>query len=95
MFTLQGQLTTTPCKTYTLGLDIRCHHCVCICTIIEVDAPNDKVIIESEGIKIKLHIKDLNGFYPYKEEYRKMLQDQCDKEYKEWCDAVQEQLNRI
>ena len=88
MITLNGQSIKLPCKAVSLGLDMQCHHCVTPSTILSVDAAEDKVIIESEGIKIRLQIKDLEGFYVNTKENRKKLQEQCDKEYNDWVAAV-------
>jgi len=93
MITLNGQSIKLPCKAVSLGLDMQCHHCVTQSTILSVDAAEDKVIIESEGIKIRLQIKDLEGFYVNTKENRKKLQEQCDKEYNDWVAAVNKQIN--
>lgn len=92
MITLNGQSVKLPCKVVSLGLDMQCHHCVTTSTILSVDAEEDKVIIKSEGIKIRLQIKDLEHFYVNTKENRKMLQDQCDKELREWENAVRKQM---
>jgi hypothetical protein len=88
MITLNGQSLKLPCKAISLGLDMQCHHCVTDCTILSVDAEEDKVIIESEGIKIRFRMKDLDDFYVATKENRDMLQAQCRKEYVEWKEAV-------
>ena len=92
MITLNGQLVKLPCKTISLGLDMQCHHCVTTNTILSVNEAEDKVIIESEGIKIRLHIKDLKDFYADTKENRDKLEAQCRKEYIEWKEAVRKQL---
>ena len=90
--TLHGVEYNLPCYVVSLGLDMQCHHCVTDCTILSVDAEEDKVIIESEGIKIRLRMKDLDDFYVATKENRDMLQAQCRKEYIEWKEAVRKQL---
>ena len=92
MITLNGQSVKLPCKTISLGLDMQCHHCVTTNTILSVNAAEDKVIIESEGIKIRLHMKDLKDFYADTKENRDRLEAQCRKEYIEWKEAVRKQL---
>ena len=79
--TLTRQLVNLPCKVVSLGLDMQCHHVVTQCTILSVDKGEDKVIVESEGIKIRLRIKDLDDFLLDTKENRDILQTQCDKEY--------------
>ena len=88
MITLNGQ----PCKVISLGLDMQCHHCMTTSTILSVDAEEDKVIIESEGIKIRLRMKDLKDFCIDTKENRDKLEAQCRKEYIEWKEAVRKQL---
>jgi len=92
MITLNGQLVKLPCKVISLGLDMQCHHCVTTSTILSVDEAEDKVIIESEDIKIRLHMKDLEDFYVNTKENRDKLEAQCRKEYIEWKEAVRKQL---
>lgn len=89
---INGIKCALPCKAVSLGLDMQCHHCVTTSTILSVDAAEDKVIIESDGIKIRLRMKDLKDFYIDTKENRKKLQEQCDKEYNEWEEAVKKQL---
>jgi hypothetical protein len=93
MITLNGQLVKLPCKVISLGLDMQCHHVVTPSIILFVNAAEDKVIIENEGIKILLHMKDLKEFYIDTKENRKKLQEQCDKEYNDWVAAVNKQIN--
>jgi hypothetical protein len=92
MITLNGQSIKLPCKTISIGLDMQCHHVVTPSIILSVNAAEDKVIIESEGIKIRLHMKDLKDFCIDTKENRKKLQEQCDKEYNEWEEAVGKQF---
>ena len=92
MIILNGQSVKLPCKAVSLGLDMQCHHCVSTSTILSIDAEEDKVIIESEGIKIRLHMKDLKDFYADTKENRNKLEAQCRKEYIEWKEAVRKQL---
>jgi len=92
MITLNGQLVKLPCKVISLGLSMQCHHVVTPSTILSVDAAEDKVIIESEGIKIRLRMNDLKEFYIDTKENRDKLETQCRKEYIEWKEAVRKQL---
>ena len=92
MITLNGQSLKLPCKAISLGLDMQCHHCVTDCTILSVDAAEDKLIIESEGIKIRLRVNDLKDFYIDTKENRDKLEAQCRKEYIEWKEAVRKQF---
>lgn len=94
MITLNGQSVKLPCKVISLGLDMQCHHVVTPSTILSVNEAEDKVIIESEGIKIRLRMNDLKDFYIDTKENRAMLQAQCDKEYAEWKEAVRKQMHR-
>lgn len=92
MITLNGQLVKLPCKVISLGLDMQCHHVVTPSTILSVNAAEDKVIIENEGIKIRLRMKDLKDFYADTKENSDMLEAKCRKEYIEWKEAVRKQL---
>jgi len=92
MITLNGQLVKLPCKVVSIGLDMHCHHVVTESTILSVDAAEDKVIIENEGIKIRLHVKDINNLYLDTKENRDMLEAKCRKEYIEWKEAVRKQM---
>ena len=94
MITLNGQLVKLPCKVISLGLDMQCHHVVTPSIILSVNAAEDKVIIESEGIKILLRMKDLKDFYIDTKENRDKLEAQCRKEYIEWKEAVRKQMHR-
>ena len=92
MITLNGQLVKLPCKVISLGLDMQCHHVVTTSTILSINEAEDKVIIESEGIKIRLRMKDLKEFHADTKENRDNLEAQCRKEYIEWKEAVRKQL---
>lgn len=89
---INGSKCTLPCKVISLGLDIQCHHVVTTSTILYVDTEEDKLIIESEGIKIRLRMKDLKYFHTDTKENRDKLEAQCRKEYIEWKEAVRKQL---
>lgn len=89
---INGSKCALPCKVISLGLDMQCHHVVTPSTILSVNAAEDKVIIENEGIKIRLHMKDLKEFYTDTKENRDMLEAKCRKEYIEWKEAVRKQL---
>ena len=92
MCTLNGQSVKLPCKVISLGLNMQCHHVVTKSVILSVNEAEDKVIIESEGIKIRLRMKDLDGFYVDTKENRDRLAAQCRKEYIEWKEAVRKQM---
>ena len=92
--TINGVKAKLPCKVVSFGLDMQCHHCVSDCTILSVNAAEDELIIESEGIKIRLHMKDLNDFYVATKENRDALQAQCDKEYNDWINGVNKQFGK-
>lgn len=92
MIILDKKLVKLPCKVISLGLNMQCHHCVTTSTILSVNEAEDKVIIESEGIKIRLHMNDLKEFHTDTKENRDKLEAQCRKEYIEWKDAVRKQL---
>jgi hypothetical protein len=64
-------------------------------TILSVDAAEDKAIIKSEGIKIRLQIKDLEGFYVNTKENREKLQERCDKEYNDWIATLNKEVDKI
>lgn len=89
---INGSKCALPCKVISLGLDMQCHHVVTPSTILSVNETEDKVIIESEGIKIRLHMKDLKEFYTDTKENRDMLEAKCRKEYIEWKEAVRKQM---
>jgi hypothetical protein len=90
--TLHGVEYNLPCHVVSLGLDMQCHHVVTQSTILSVNAAEDKVIIESEGIKIRLRMNDLKDFYTDTKENRDKLEAQCRKEYIEWKEAVRKQM---
>lgn len=92
MIILDRKLVKLPCNVISIGLDMQCHHCVTTSTILSVNEAEDKVIIESEGIKIRLHMNDLKKFHTDTKENRDKLEAQCRKEYIEWKDAVRKQL---
>jgi len=90
---INGSKCALPCKVISLGLDMQCHHVVTSNTILSVNEENDEVIVESEdGIKLLLHMKDLDTFYVDTKENRDRLEAQCRKEYIEWKEAVRKQL---
>ena len=89
---INGIKCALPCKTISLGLDMECHHVVTPSTILSVNAAEDKVIIESEGIKIRLRMNDLKDFHIDTKENRDKLEAQCRKEYIEWKEAVRKQF---
>lgn len=89
---INGVKCLLPCKVVSLGLDMQCHHVVTPSTILSVNEEEDKVIIESEGIKIRLRMKDLKDFHTDTKENRDKLEAQCRKEYIEWKEAVRKQM---
>ena len=89
---INGIKCMLPCKVISLGLDMQCHHVVTPSIILSVNEAEDKVIIESEGIKIRLRMKDLDDFYIDTKENRDKLEAQCRKEYIEWKEAVRKQM---
>ena len=89
---INGIKCALPCKVISLGLDMQCHHVVTPSTILFVNETEDKVIIENEGIKIRLHMKDLKEFYTDTKENRDMLEAICRKEYIEWKEAVRKHM---
>ena len=91
---INGIKCTLPCRVVSIGLDMQCHHCVTDCVVLSIDEAKDEVIIESEGIRILEHMKDLNDFYVATKENRAMLQAQCDKEYNDWINRVNKQCGR-
>ena len=89
---LHGVEYNLPYHVVSLGLDLQCHHVMTPSIILSINEVEDKVIIESEGIKIRLHMKDLKDFYADTKENRDRLEAQCRKEYIEWKEAVRKQL---
>lgn len=89
---INGSKCALPCKVISLGLDMQCHHVVTPSIILSVNEAEDKVIIESEGIKIRLRMNDLKEFYTDTKENRDMLEAKCRKEYIEWKEAVRKQM---
>lgn len=75
---IKGVKCLLPCKVLSLGLDMQCNHVVTRSTILSVNEPEDKLIIENDGIKIRLRMKDLNDFYPDTKENDKILRSQCE-----------------
>ena len=92
MIILDRKLVKLPCKVISLGLNMQCYHCVTTSTILSVNEAEDKVIIESEGINIRLRMNDLKEFHTDTKENRDKLEAQCRKEYIEWKEAVRKQL---
>ena len=85
---IKGVKCLLPCKVLSLGLDMQCHHVVAQSVILSVNEAEDKVIIESEGIKIRLRMNDLNDFYPDTTENYNILKSQCDEEYSQWHNGI-------
>jgi hypothetical protein len=89
---INGVKCALPCKAVSIGLNMQCHHVVTKSVILSVNEAEDMVIIDSEGIKIRLRMKDLDGFYADTKENRDKLAAQCRKEYLEWKEAVRKQM---
>ena len=89
---INGVKCALPCKAVSIGLNMQCHHVVTKSVILSVNEAEDKVIIDSEGIKIRLRMTDLDGFYADTKENRDRLAAQCRKEYIEWKEAVRKQM---
>ena len=85
---IKGVKCLLPCKVLSLGLDMQCHHVVTKSIILSVNEPEDKLIIENDGIKIRLRMNDLNDFYPDTTENYNILKSQCDEEYRQWYRIV-------
>jgi hypothetical protein len=79
---INGIKCALPCKVVSLGLDMQCYYCVTTSTILSVDVTEDKVIIESEGIKIRLHMEDLKDFYLDTKDNRDRLEAQIEAYYR-------------
>lgn len=80
----------------TYGADMGCHKCVCKEKVLSVG--EDGIITKtSDGCRILYKWKDMqhyNGYFPYSEEQKKAMQEQCDKEYNEWVEACERQTER-
>ena len=80
----------------TYGSDMGCHKCVCKVKVLSVD--EDGIIIESDGgCRILYEWKNMqyfNDYFSYSEEQKKVMQEQCDKEYNEWVEKCERQAER-
>ena len=79
----------------TYGSDMACHKCVCETKVLSVG--EEGIITESDGCRMLAKWKDMQYFddyFPYSEEQKKAMQEQCDKEYNEWVEACERQTER-
>lgn len=73
---------------YSIGMDMQCRPCVTECRILNINENDDKVVIESEGIKILIRCNDLDDFYVASVKNRNMLSEVCRKEMDEWPESI-------
>ena len=79
----------------TYGSDMGCHKCVCKVKVLSVG--KEGIITESDGCRVLYkwkHVQYFNDYFPYSEEQKKVMQEQCDKEYNEWVEKCERQAER-
>ena len=79
----------------TYGTDMGCHKCVCKVKVLSVG--KEGIITESDGCRVLYkwkHVQYFNDYFPYSEEQKKVMQEQCDKEYNEWVEKCERQAER-
>lgn len=79
----------------TYGSDMGCHKCVCKVKVLSVG--KEGILTESDGCRILYewkHMQYFNDYFPYSEEQKKVMQEQCDKEYNEWVEKCERQTER-
>ena len=79
----------------TYGSDMGCHKCVCKVKVLSVG--KEGILTESDGCRILYewkHMQYFNDYFPYSEEQKKVMQEQCDKEYNEWVEECERQTER-
>ena len=79
----------------TYGSNMGCHKCVCKVKVLSVG--EEGIITESDDCRILHKWKDMqyfNDYFPYSEEQKKVMQEQCDKEYNEWVEKCERQTER-
>ena len=75
--------------------DMGCYKCVYKVKVLSVG--KEGIITESDGCRILHKWKDMqyfNDYFPYSEEQKKVMQEQCDKEYNEWMEECERQAER-
>lgn len=75
--------------------DMGCYKCVYKVKVLSVG--EEGIITESDGCRILHKWKDMqyfNDYFPYSEEQKKVMQEQCDKEYNEWVEECERQTER-
>lgn len=75
--------------------DMGCYKCVYKVKVLSVG--EEGIITESDGCRILHKWKDMqyfNDYFPYSEEQKKVMQEQCDKEYNEWVEECERQAER-
>ena len=75
--------------------DMECYKCVYKVKVLSVG--KEGIITESDGCRILHKWKDMqyfNDYFPYSEEQKKVMQEQCDKEYNEWVEKCERQAER-
>ena len=79
----------------TYGSNMGCHKCVCKVKVLSVG--KEGILTESDGCRILYewkHMQYFNDYFPYSEEQKKVMQEQCDKEYNEWVEKCERQTER-
>ena len=75
--------------------DMGCYKCVYKVKVLSVG--EEGIITESDGCRILHKWKDMqyfNDYFPYSKEQKKVMQEQCDKEYNEWVEECERQAER-
>ena len=75
--------------------DMGCYKCVYKVKVLSVG--EEGIIIESDGCRILHKWKDMqyfNDYFPYSKEQKKIMQEQCNKEYNEWVEECERQAER-
>ena len=75
--------------------DMGCYKCVYKVKVLSVG--EEGIITESDGCRILHKWKDMqyfNDYFPYSEEQKKVMQEQCNKEYNEWMKECERQAER-
>ena len=75
--------------------DMGCYKCVYKVKVLSVG--KEGIITESDGCRILHKWKDMqyfNDYFPYSEEQKKVMQEQCNKEYNEWMEECERQAER-
>ena len=75
--------------------DMGCYKCVYKVKVLSVG--EDGIITESDGCRVLHKWKDMqyfNDYFPYSKEQKKVMQEQCNKEYNEWVEECERQAER-